>query len=130
MIQHLLALGRHLGYRAGSHPPFDVGWFRGDQVRAVLVVRWQAALSETLALDPHGSRPYLVIPGGRATLVSYKLAHHPLWQQAVDRAGWQFIKYRHVRQLAAQRDVDEYALQTIVGLDPIVEREGAQIPLF
>jgi hypothetical protein len=63
-------------------------------------------------------------------LVSYKLARNPHWQQAVDSAGWRFIKYRHVRQLVAQAEVDEYALRTIVGLDPIVEREAAQIPLF
>ena len=96
-------------------------------------MRWQAAVGEALALGGQaaGAHPYLVIPGGRAALVSYKLAHNPLWQQAVDEAGWRFIKYRHVRQLVAQPEVDEYALQTIVGLDPIVEQEaGASFPLF
>jgi hypothetical protein len=95
-------------------------------------VRWQAIVSEVLALSGPiaGARPYLVIPGGRAALVSYKLAHNPLWQQTVDEHGWWFIKYRHVRQLVDRPEVDEYALRTIVGLDPIVERETAQIPLF
>ena len=71
-----------------------------------------------------------MLPGGRAALAAYKLAHNPIWQRAVDEDGWHFIKYRHVRQLAGEPDVDEYVLRTIVGLDPIVEREGAQIPLF
>jgi hypothetical protein len=129
---HLLTLGRRLGYQTRDWPPFDAAWFEGQQVQAVFVVRWRAAVSEALALNDrvHGAQPYLVIPGGRAELVSHKLAHNPLWQQAVDEAGWWFIKYRHVRQLVDQAEVDQYALRTIVGLDPIVERERAQIPLF
>ncbi len=132
MIDHLLALGRRLGYQAAPWEPFDAAWFEGEQARAAFVVRWRAAVSEAVALSDRlqGAMPYLVVPGGRAALVSYKLAHNPLWQQAVDEAGWGFIKYRHVRQLVAQPEVDEYALRTIVGLDPIVERETAQLPLF
>jgi hypothetical protein len=132
IVGHLLALGRRLGYRTQDWPPFDAVWFEGQQVQAVFVVRWRAAVSEALALGDkvQGAQPYLVIPGGRAELVSYKLAHNPLWQQAVDTARWWFIKYRHVRQLVDQDEVDQYALRTIVGLDPIVERERAQLPLF
>jgi hypothetical protein len=132
ILQEVRALGGRLGYRAGSLDPFDVAWFQDREVRAVFCVRWQATLRTVLDLGDQaaGARPYLVIPGGRAPLVNYKLTHNPLWQQVVDQTGWRFIKYRHVRQLAAQADVDEYALRTIVGLDPIVEKEGAQIPLF
>ncbi len=132
VIEHLLALGRRLGYRAAPWEPFDVAWFKGEQARAAFVVRWRAAVGEALALGDRlrGATPYLVVPGGRAALVSYKLAHNPLWQRAVEEGGWGFIKYRHVRQLVAQPEVDEYALRAIVGLDPIVERETAQLPLF
>jgi hypothetical protein len=148
IVSQLLVLGQRLGYQARAWEPFDIAWFdpareaaaRRGRVRAAFVVRWQAAVSEALSLaEPspagdlpmlEGARPYLVIPGGRAALVSYKLAHNPLWQAKVDEMGWRFIKYRHVRELAAQPDVDEYALRTIIGLDPIVEREGVQLALF
>jgi len=137
MIDGLLELGRRLGYQAKALDGFDAAWLDGtvaggDRVRAAFVVRWQAAVSEVLALSEQapGARLYLVIPGGRAELASYKLAHNPLWQATLDEAGWRFIKYRHVRQLMAQQEVDEYALRAIVGLDPIVEREAVQIPLF
>jgi hypothetical protein len=132
MLEHLVTLGRKLGYRAVAGDPYDVEWWLGDQARAVFVVRWKAAVRDLMALGERarGTNPHLVIPGGRAELVSYKLAHNPVWQQAADRAAWRFIKYRHVRQLAAQDEVDEYTLRTMVGLDPIVEQEGAQIPLF
>ena len=132
IIEHLCDLGRRLGYGSEPWRAFDVAWHRGSQVRAAFAVRWVAAVSEVLALDGKldGAQPYLVIPGGRAALVSYKLAHNPLWQQTVDVSGWRFIKYRHVRQLVAQAEIDEYTLRTVTGLDPIVERESAQIPLF
>ena len=127
-----MALGQRLGYQSMPWEAADAVWLEREQVRAVFAVRWRAALGEVLALElpPAGATPHLVIPGGRAELVSYKLAHNPLWQQSAERAGWRFIKYRHVRQLAGQPEVDEYALRTIIGLDPIVEREQVQLSLF
>jgi len=50
--------------------------------------------------------------------------------QAVDADEWQFIKFRHLRRLLQEEDLDRHALKTVLGLDPIVEREAAQIPLF
>jgi hypothetical protein len=132
VIENILSLGEKLGYRAAPGESFDAVWFKDGQMKAVFVVHWRAAVDEALALSDHAgqAQPYLVIPGGRAALVSYKLARNPLLQQVVDASGWRFIKYRHVRQLLSQPEVDEYALRTIIGLDPIVERESAQIPLF
>jgi hypothetical protein len=132
IVKHLVALGKRMGYRAVKQQPFDVVWLDGQTVRSAFVVRWQAVVSDMAALGRacDGASMYLVIPGGRAALVSYKLAHNPLWQRTVDRDGWWFIKYRHIRQLIAQPEVDEYSFRTVVGLDPIVERETAQLPLF
>lgn len=132
VVEHLLALGRRLGYRAEPREPFDLAWSEDGQVRALFAVHWQAMVGDALALSEQaaGARPYLVIPGGRAALVSHKLAHNPVWQRAVDEYGWWFIKYRHLRKLLDQPEIDEYTLRTVVGLDPIVERESAQLPLF
>lgn len=128
----LLALGERMGYRAAPHPPFDLAWFDGKKLQALFVVRWQAAVHEALSLGgrPGAAQRYLVIPGGRAALVGEKLERNPLWQRAVEEGGWRFIKYRHVRQLAGQPEIDEYVLRTVVGLDPVAEREGAQLRLF
>jgi hypothetical protein len=132
IIEHLLALGRRLGYSTDEWTPFDAAWIERGQPRAVFAVRWQAMVGEALALSKQaaGARPYLVIPGGRAALVSHKLARNPVWQRTVDDYGWWFIKYRHVRKLVDEPEVDEYTLRTVVGLDPIVEQESAQLPLF
>jgi hypothetical protein len=150
MIKHLVELGNQLGFRSrtrhsksldhgtfgterdGFPGAFDVAWIDGSRIHSVFAVRWQATMGEPLSqrIPAPETVPYFVIPGGRAGLVNYKLAHNPLWQQAMDRGNWRFIKYRHVRQLAAQPDIDEYALRTIIGLDPIVEKDQAQLTLF
>jgi hypothetical protein len=132
MIDSLLALGKRLGYRAEARDPFYVAWLKDGRVSAVFVVRWKAALGDVFALEigAPGVQPYLVIPGGRSALVSHNLSRNPLWRRTADEAGWRFIKYRHVRQLVDQPDISEYALQTIIGLDPIVEKEQAQLSLF
>jgi hypothetical protein len=43
---------------------------------------------------------------------------------------WQFIKYGHLSQLASAAEVGRHDLKKIVGLQPIVEQDEAQIPLF
>jgi hypothetical protein len=132
IVGHLLALGQRLGYRSVRWEPFDVGWFDDQSAKAAFAVRWRAMVSDIVSLgrDANGARICVVIPGGRAALVSYKLSHNPLLQQAAEKDDWWFIKYRHIRKLVAQPEVDEYTLRTVVGLDPIVERETAQLPLF
>jgi hypothetical protein len=132
MVEHLRVLGKRLGFRSSAWEPFDLAWSKAGQVQAAFVVRWQALLGEVLPLSRNvpGVQPYLVIPGGRSALVSYKLAHNPVWAEEVDRSGWRFIKYRHLRQLRIQPEVDEFALAAIIGLDPIVEQETAQLSLF
>jgi len=58
------------------------------------------------------------------------LRRDPRLARAVETDGWQFIKFRHLRRLVAEEELDRHALKTVLGLDPIVEREAAQIPLF
>jgi hypothetical protein len=132
VIGQLLALGERMGYRAAPLAPFDAAWFEGKRQQALFVVRWRAAVHEALSLGgrPGGAQRYLVIPGGRAALAGEKLERNPLLQRAMEDGGWRFIKYRHVRQLAGQAEVDEYVLRTIVGLDPVAEQEAAQLRLF
>jgi hypothetical protein len=72
----------------------------------------------------------LVLPGGRAQLIGLKLQRDPRLVRAVEAGGWQFIKFRHVRRLVVEEELDRHALKTVLGLDPIAEQEAAQIPLF
>jgi len=60
--------------------------------------------------------------------VAFKLRRDGRLSHAAAERDWQFIKFRHLRRLIAERP-DRRLLETVLGLDPIVEREGVQIPL-
>jgi len=116
---------------------YDVVWHEDGKAAYVFVVQSTARLGDVLALpvpsapaSGGAALPCLVIPGGRAALVDYKLRRNPLWRQAVTEGGWQFIKFRHLRRIVAAPSLTRHDLKRIVGLDPIIERDEAQIPLF
>ena len=45
------------------------------------------------------------------------------------RAGWQWIKFRHLRHLIVE-ELDRHLFEGVLGLDPVTGREGVQIPLI
>jgi hypothetical protein len=63
-------------------------------------------------------QPLIILPGGRANLVVFKLKDNPLWQGKVDQ-GWRFIKYRHLRLLAKNPILTPDNLDEQLSLDPL-----------
>lgn len=127
----LKALGRRLGFQVGTGKGWRVRWREGR--RDVYLF----ALSPTAALGPYllrgrripgSAHPCLVFPGGRAELLAHKLRRDPRLARAAAEQGWHFIKFRHLRRLIAE-GLDRRLFETMLGLDPIVEQEGVQIPL-
>jgi hypothetical protein len=113
--------------------PFDVLWHEDKEVRHAFVLLSMAALG----LIPwhkddmgEGINRYLVIPEERGDLASFKLDRSPWLRQAMVSGHWQFIKYGHLSQLVSAAEVDRHDLKKIVGLQPIIEQDEAQIPLF
>ena len=129
----LAKLGRRLEFTVKRRGRWDVRWVEGDQEVYLFAISATAILGRHL-LAQHvadgGGQCCLVLPGGRSQLVSLKLQRDPRLARAVEEGGWQFVKFRHLRQLLAEEELDRHALKTVLGLDPIVEREVAQIPLF
>ncbi len=159
-VAHLVKLGQRLGYGIGLSrawrkqsweggtlmdllrnedpdveppSPFDVLWHEDKEVRHAFVLLSMAALG----LVPwhkddmgEGIKRYLVIPEERGDLMSFKLDRSPWLRQAVVTGHWQFIKYRHLSQLASAAEIDRHDLKKIVGLRPIIEQNEAQMPLF
>ncbi|MFQ6101978.1 MAG: hypothetical protein ACE5OS_12205 [Anaerolineae bacterium] len=129
----LAGLGERLGFDVEQRNGWDVCWLEEGREAYVFVISATAALGLHLltrrAAD-EGAQRCLVVPGGRAQLVDLKLQRDPRLAHAVAADGWQFIKFRHLRRLVAEEELDRHALKTVLGLDPIAEQEAAQIPLF
>ena len=49
---------------------------------------------------------------------------------ALDDGGWHILKWDHLRTFLASERPDLAALEPLLGLDPVVERSGEQMPLF
>ncbi|MDY6877541.1 MAG: hypothetical protein SWK90_15260 [Chloroflexota bacterium] len=138
----LVELGKRLGFKVRRRGGgWDVRWLEEGRPAYVFAISVTAVLSprllapSSLPSPPHeegggGVQRCQVVPGGRAQLVGLKLQRDPRLARAVETNGWQFIKFRHLRRLVAEEELDRHALKTVLGLDPIVEREAAQIPLF
>ena len=109
---HLQVLAERLGYSQEGNPPV---WLDGQgQPRFWFYPIASAVIGEHMLGKP-GSPPtsasgsIIVLPGGRANLLAYKLRHDPrlaalcasLEETPTEAAssGWRFLKFRHLRQL-------------------------------
>lgn len=113
--------------------PANVVWRQaGEPVFSFAVVS-QALLQpwlDTPADGLTGSPRYVVLPGGRAGLLDFKLRRCPAWRTRLAWSGWEFVKYRHLRDLARHPGLSLASFRARVGLDPIVTLPGQQLALF
>lgn len=123
-------LGKQLEFSVGAGIA-DVVWGEGGHAthvfRIVETGRW-----DDLGIDvlPETVAGYLVLPDRLVDLLRVKLVRNPLWQRELTERRWSPIKARHLQTMAGTPDVDRQEFKKIVGLDPIIERAEAQIPLF
>lgn len=71
----------------------------------------------------------IVLPGGRANLVAFKIANNPALRITLQNDGWQFLKFRHLRYLGTKPALTLENLAEQFELDPLTYTEP-QIRLF
>lgn len=126
----LRQLGERLYFDVSQNEAGDIVWADGGTPLYLFRCTTTAALgSHLLTAQPLTPvRRHLVLPGGRAALAALKLKRDPRLRQAVERDHWVFIKYRHLRRMAAEIN-QRTDIEVYLGLDPIVEQAQVQIPL-
>jgi hypothetical protein len=114
----------------------DAIWYVRSRGAFLFEVEWTAMLAEPV-LRRHARIPsqdnlvrFLVIAPERTELVRYKLERSPLLRQAVDAGNWHIIKANHLRTWAAHEELSVAELEPYIGIDPLIERSGEQMPLF
>lgn len=114
----------------------DVIWYVRGKVTFLFEVEWTAILGETLlrrhariGQDDKFVR-FLVIAPERTELVRHKLERSPVLRAAVEAGAWNIIKWDHLQTFLGGDPPDLAALEPLLGLDPVVERGGEQMPLF
>ena len=114
----------------------DAMWYIRGKVALLFEVESTAMLGEPI-LRRHARIPpdesiirFLVIAPERAELVRYKLERSPLLRAALDEGTWHIVKSDHLRTFLARDPLDLADLEPYLGLDPLIERTGEQLPLF
>lgn len=128
MQQLLEGLGQKLGYTVTGENPLN--WI--DETGQV-IYQFCPVASTIIGrfifdqqLNPR--RSFIVLPGSRANLVSFKLKRDP-WLNQVVSAGWRFLKFRHLRLLASSLLITRETWEDQVNADPI-EYKPTQIEMF
>ena len=114
----------------------DAIWYVRSKVAFLFEVEWTAMLGEPLlrrhtriGTDEKLIR-FLAVAPERTDLIRHKLERSPLLRAAMDEYGWHIIKWDHLRTFLSADKPDLDALEPLLGLDPVVERGGEQMPLF
>ena len=114
----------------------DCIWYIRGKVALLFEVEWTAMLGEPL-LRRHDRIPadeslvrFLVIAPERTELVRYKLDRSPLLRAALASGGFNIVKSNHLGRFLAAERPDLADLEPLLGLDPMIERTGDQMPLF
>jgi hypothetical protein len=114
----------------------DCIWYVRGRAAFLFEVEWTAMLGETL-LRRHARIPaddslirFLVVAPERTELIRHKLERSPLLREAVERDNWHIIKWNHLTAFLGRETPTLGDLEPYLGLDPVVERSGEQMPLF
>ena len=121
---------------AATLEAIDCIWYLRGKATFLFEVEWTAMVTD--ALLRRGPRipsddtivRFLVIPPERVELLRLKLARSPLLRKALEEQNWHILKADHLRRLHAREEADLAQLAPVLGLDPEIEREAEQLPLF
>ena len=132
MAQMITEMGEKLGFEVQLQANDEnscVWLIENAQPKYIFYISASALLGKYLIHQKiTQGRGLIIIPGGRANLVMYKLHHDPRLHQ-LSESNWQFIKYRQVRQLAASSTLTAENLDDQLSLDPLTYAE-TQLRMF
>jgi hypothetical protein len=121
-IQNMSKLLNHLGERigfqvAGENP---VIWeMQNAQTAYTFYLLASANISKYVYAEQSSpKRSILVLPGGRANLVLFKLKRDPHLDQVVQE-GWRFLKFRHLLRITDDSSVTSETFASQLDLDPL-----------
>lgn len=124
----LFSLGKRLGQQVTGDNPVE--WRDSEGHLMLTFYPIASALLGDILLKSNtlAEKSLVLLPGRRAGLALYKIERDPRFQQAI-KDGWRFIKFRHMRRLAANKSLTQESFAELLELDPLT-LEQAQAPLL
>ena len=129
VIANLLeTLGKRLGYQVSTRESQDqpILWLEDGLVLYTYHIIASAVIGGLLMQEasPEGIG-CIVLPGGRAGLLSYKLERDPVLKLFSEK--WQILKYRQIRILAEDKTLTRQDWLNKMGADPIIQPEQMRL---
>jgi hypothetical protein len=126
----------HISRAVDDLADVDCIWYVRGRAALLFEVEWTAMLGEPLLR--RGARipqedsivRFLVVAPERTELIRHKIERSPLIREAMERDNWHILKWNHLRTFLDRDGADLGDLEPFLGLDPVVERSGEQMPLF
>ena len=120
-------IGKHLGYSTRTQGRIHL-WEENDRVERTFYILASALIGRAIAETPYPpEQTVIVIPGGRATLATYKAQRDPALAQRLKR--YQVIKYRLLRALAEVPVLTRQTFEEQIASDPL-EKSKSQMMMF
>ena len=111
-------------------------WYLRGRMTFTFEVEWTAMLGEAV-LRRHARIPpddrivrFLVAAPARTELIRSKLARSTLLRRSFEAGNWHILKSTHLRAFADAPEPRLGDLEPYLGLDPVVESDRHQMPLF
>ena len=127
--QSLAALGSRLGFslQREDSPRRILRWQQDGETAYTFYLLASAVVGQLLRSNPlPAANSFLVLPGGRAGLLSYKLERDPGLKSIAER--WRVVKFRHLRRMAEMTRLTRQRFEQELSADPIEAPE--QMKLF
>ena len=127
--QALAVLGTRLGYTLNRNEKNQrlIRWLENGETIYTFTLQASAVVGCLLRQSPTPLvKSCIVLPGGRAGLLAYKLERDPSLRSMADR--WRIVKFRHLRRLAGQAGLTRESIEKEFSSDPIEPPE--QMILF
>ena len=114
----------------------DCMWYQRGKGALIFEVEWTAMLGESVLRRGRAIPQdetlvrFLVVLPERVELVRFKLARSPILREALAEGNWHILKSNHLRAIVDREGADLARFEPYLGLDPEIERQGEQLPLF
>lgn len=123
----LCHLGSRFGYTQSGNSPLLWLDQNGKPHYAFHIVA-SSIISRFVYAPPPAPHNIIVLPGGRSNLLRFKLDRDPRLNRAAQ--NWQFLKFRHLRQLAERPDVTLEEWDRLLNADPPRWEKATQMTIF
>ena len=126
--QSLLELGAHLGYQIVDQNPI-IWMSKNEEDSHYFYLIASAVIGEIVTNQMHpANQGVIILPGSRAELLMYKQDEAPQLKHAVNQ-GWNFLKFRQIRQMVKNKTLTRESLKTYFADDPLADVDP-QLKMF